>query len=167
MNAKAMGSSQSGHAGTAALYRGTPARYTEIRMTHRLATCLVLAALPAVLPAQGGGRVRPPDAVTCPRDRLTVYTGRVLSMDRRRDSTSLVIATDWKTTERVTISHPDGGDPAVSFLMKGKPFAVSDWPAIATDGKLRADARASAWVCGDGRNPVIDWEAKTTWGAGL
>ena len=128
--------------------------------------CLVLMVLPASPPAQGAGRVRPPDAVTCPRDNLTLYAGRVLAMDRQRDSTTLTIATDWKTTERVKITHPNSGDPAASFLMKGKPFVKADWALIATDGKLRDGARASAWVCSDGRNPVIDWEVKTRSGAG-
>jgi hypothetical protein len=112
-------------------------------------------AQPAAQAAQG--RLRPPEAVTCPRNDLTLYAGRVLSLDRQKDSTSLTIATDWKTTERVTIKHPGALDPIASFLMKGKPFAKDDWVDIMPEGKLRDGVRANAWVCSDGRT-VGDWE---------
>jgi len=117
----------------------------------------IIVALLASAAQVAPGRMRPPDAVTCPRNDLTVYTGRVTSWDRKADSTSLTIATDWKTTEHVVIRHP-GADAAASFLMKGKPFAKEDWAAISTGGNLKDTARASAWVCTDGRNPVVDWE---------
>jgi hypothetical protein len=119
-----------------------------------------LAAATVCTSAQQGapGRVRPPAAVTCDRNDLTVYTGRVTSWDRKADSTTLTIATDWKTTEQVVIKYPVGADPGGSFLMQGKSFAREDWARIATDGKLKDGARASAWVCRDGRNPIVDWE---------
>ncbi len=112
-------------------------------------------AQPAAQAAQS--RLRPPDAVTCPRNDLTLYAGRVLSLDRQKDTTSLTIATDWKTTERVTIKHAGATDPIASLLMKGKPFTKDDWTVIAPGGKLRDGVRANAWVCRDGRT-VVDWE---------
>lgn len=119
----------------------------------------VLGATTVGAIAQQGapGRVRAPDAVTCPRNDLTVYAGRVTDWDRKADSTSFTIATDWKTTEHVVIKHP-GADATASFLIKGKPFEKADWAAISADGKLKNGVRASAWVCRDGRNPIIDWE---------
>ena len=116
------------------------------------------AACVAGEPQRGTGRVRPPDAVTCPRDQLTVYTDRVLTLERRPDATTVTIATDWNTTERAVVRHADAGSPEAWFLIKGQPFASNDWDAIAPGGKLRENARASAWVCRDGRNPIVDWE---------
>lgn len=123
-----------------------------------MTTIRVALALIAVGGALASQRVRPPEAITCPRNDLTVYTGRVISWDRKPDTTSLTITTDWKTTEHVLIKHPAGADVAASFLMRGKPFVKDDWSVIAADGKLKDGVRASAWVCRDGRNPIIDWE---------
>jgi hypothetical protein len=108
--------------------------------------------------AQGGpGRLRPPEGVTCPRNDLTVYAGRVTSLERQKGTTSLTIATDSQTTERVTIRHPEAADPDASFLLKGKPFTKADWDAIAPKGTLRDGVRANAWVCRDGRNAIVDF----------
>ena len=102
------------------------------------------------------GRIRPPASVTCPRNDLTVYTGRVTKMERQKTETSFTIATDWKTTERVTVRHPDSADPDASFLFKGKPFGKADWDVIAPKGTLRDGIRANAWVCRDGR-VIVDF----------
>ncbi len=130
--------------------------------SSRAVTIAALAALgAAVSPAAAqrqAGRVRPPEAVTCPRNLLTLYAGRVVALSRQTGSTSLTIATDWNTIEHVTIKHPDAPDAAASFLMGGKAFAKEDWALIQPGGTLKAGARASAWVCSDGRAPVIDWE---------
>src|SRR5262245_23859822 len=107
------------------------------------AVVLVLASLSAGPAAQGRpGRVRPPESVTCPRDNLTVFTGRVTGMTRLADAASLTIATDWQTTERVVVRHPDSRDPDASFLMAGKPFVKADWETIAPKGTLRDGVRA-------------------------
>ena len=42
--------------------------------------------------------------------------------------------------------------------MAGEPFVEADWAVILTAGRLRAGARATAWVCADETNPKIDWE---------
>ena len=124
-----------------------------------LAPCLALALAAFPATQRGAARVRPPDAVTCPRDDVTLYAGKVTNLDRQRTATSLTIATDWNTTERVTIKHPEAADASAWFLMKGKAFAKGDWALIETGGKLRPGVRAAVWVCRDGRNPVVDWEA--------
>ena len=107
------------------------------------------------------GRMRPPESVTCPRNDLTVYAGRVTNLERQKAATTLTIATDWKTTERVTIRHPESADPDASFLMKGKPFAKADWDAIAPKGTLREGVRANAWVCRDGR-VIVDFTVQSS-----
>jgi hypothetical protein len=120
---------------------------------------LVAAAallLAAPLPQSEPGRMRPPENVTCPRNDLTVYAGRVTSLERQKNSTSLTIVTDWKTTERVTVRHSESADPDASFLLKGKPFAKADWDLIAPKGTVREGIRANAWVCRDGR-VIVDF----------
>jgi hypothetical protein len=103
-------------------------------------------------------RVRPPDGFECPLDWLTAYTGTVTRFSRERDQTVLEIRTDWDTTERVVIRHAGSDGPDRWFLLRGKPFAPDGWNAIESKpGQLRPRIRASAWICLDGQNPVVDW----------
>ena len=111
--------------------------------------------------AQRDMRVRPPAQLNCARDRyqLTSYTGVVTRFERRDDRTTLRINTDWDTTEDVEIVHK-GSDPARWFLFRGNPFVQADWSKITdASGQLHKGMRATAWVCSDGSNPIVDWEA--------
>ena len=103
-------------------------------------------------------RLRPPGQLTCPRDQLTSYTGRVVSFSRAAGRTTLRIRTDWETTERVIVKHPGTRDPSPRFLFGGEPFTSGDWVHIeAAGGHLRQDLRATAWVCTDG-SVLVDWK---------
>jgi hypothetical protein len=125
-----------------------------------VAAAAVLLTTPIAPLVQGDpGRLRPPESVTCPRNDLTVYAGRVTKMERLKSEISLTIVTDSKTTERVTIRHPDTADPDASFLFKGKPFARTDWDVIAPKGTLGEGIRANAWVCRDGR-VIVDFASQ-------
>ena len=95
------------------------------------------------------GRARPPDAVDLSPQQPDGLRRARHGLDRSKDATTLTIATDSKTTERVTIRHPESADPDKSFLLKGKPFASADWDVIAPKGTLREGIRANAWVCSD------------------
>ncbi len=116
-----------------------------------------LAAVPPTAALQHDGRLRPPGFVTCDRNHLTSYTGRVVSLDRSPDRTTLRIETDEATRESLVIRHP-GGDVRRFFRMDGEPFAEADWTKILADGRLRPGARATAWVCTGQENPIVDWE---------
>jgi hypothetical protein len=121
---------------------------------------LLALALLQPAPSKGNarqGRLRPPAFVTCDRNRLTSYTGRVVSLERGRGSTILRMETDENTREALVIRHPRG-DVLPYFRMAGEPFAESDWQAIVPAGRLRPGTRATAWVCADEANPKIDWE---------
>jgi hypothetical protein len=77
---------------------------------------------------------------------------------RTAQRTSLRIATDWQTIEEVMIRHPRAGSPSRWFLLEGQAFSEADWPRIEqTKGRLHTGLRVTAWVCDDGRNPIIDW----------
>jgi hypothetical protein len=103
-------------------------------------------------------RVRPPDGFECPLDWTTAYIGTVVRFSRERDRTVLDIRTDWDTTERVVVSHAGVDGPDRWFLLRGKPFGPEGWEAIeSTPGQLRPGTRASAWVCLDRSNPLVDW----------
>ena len=105
-------------------------------------------------------RVRPPSQIRCDRDRnhLTSYTGVVLSFARGTDRTTMRIRTDWDTTEEVVIAHKDSA-PARWFLLHGNPFEQADWARITDgNGQLLKNIRATAWVCSDGSNPIVDWD---------
>jgi hypothetical protein len=113
--------------------------------------------------AQDERRMRPPDVITCDRNHLTSYTGKVLSYSRRTGRTTLSIRTDWDTTETVTLNHPRSSNPAKWFLLRGETFKQSDWATIESSrSNLKPNMRVTAWVCDDGRNPIIDWQPSTT-----
>ena len=107
-------------------------------------------------------RVRPPDGFECPLDWTTNYTGVVTRFSRDRERTILEIRTDWDTVERVVIRHAETEGPERWFLLRGKPFGPDGWKAIELKpGQLRAGTRASAWICLDKQNPVVDWNPVT------
>ena len=125
--------------------------------------CAVLWALLLAPPiassslAQRAGRLRAPESFACDRNNLTVYTGVVISYQRRAGTTTLRIRTDEDTTERVSLTHPGSDDPSRFFRLRGEPFAPADWSRIESrKGVLRARTRAAAWVCSDGR-VLVDW----------
>jgi hypothetical protein len=104
-------------------------------------------------------RDRPSEYITCPRDHLTSYTGLVTGYRRENGRTSLTIRTDWDTTERVELKHPGTDDPSRWFLLRGRPFTPDDWKEIEVErGRLKPKMRASAWVCDDGTNAILDWD---------
>lgn len=126
-----------------------------------LATIALAGGAAAAQPPQreaGEARVRPPVQVDCPRDHLTLYGGKVTRYRRGPGRTVIRIRTDWDTTETIAIVHPGSDDPARWFLLEGGPFDASAWPQIEqSKGRLRTGMRAAAWICDDGRNPVVDW----------
>lgn len=103
-------------------------------------------------------RVRPPARVTCDRNNLTVYEGVVTSYKRRADRITLTIHTDSDTTETVTLKYARGSSPTRWFLLNGETFGRGDWSKIeASKGKLHPNMRVNAWICTDGKKPVLDW----------
>lgn len=127
-------------------------------MTRRR-TALGLLLAGAASAAIGQGRLRPPDATACPRDHLTSYDGRPLRYSRQTGRTRVTIRTDADTTETVLLRHPGSDDPSASFLLAGQPFQPGDWSRIEkSPGKLLPGLRVVAWVCDDGRPPVLDWQ---------
>jgi hypothetical protein len=117
-------------------------------------TPVLLAVVLAGLPEHAASRSAPPAAVGCPRDRLTSYTGRVVSYRRSTAVLSLSIRTDWNTTERVRLAPP-----ALNRMrLAGMPFTTEDWTRLEmSPDEPRPGLRATAWVCDDGP-PLIDWQ---------
>ncbi|MBV9211054.1 MAG: hypothetical protein JOZ52_10515 [Acidobacteria bacterium] len=106
----------------------------------------------------GQGRVSPPARITCDRNNLTVYEGKVISYTRRADRIIVKIHTDSDTDETVTLRYARGTSPARWFLLNGEAFERGDWSKIeSSKGKLYPNMRVNAWVCTDGRKPVLDW----------
>ena len=105
-----------------------------------------------------GSRTQVPSGLRCPRDRITSYAGTVIGYRRTHAQTWLRIATDWQTTEEVTVRHAGPGGAPPHFLIEGRAFTSADWPRIEQRaGRLHKDVRATAWVCDDGGSPVVDW----------
>ena len=127
-----------------------------MRIASTSSLLLVLAlSLPGSASAKpAGGRVMPPPQARCDSGDLTSYFGKVIGYRRQKDNVWLRIATDYDTIEVVTAPADTRG-----FLYQGGKFSAKDWPRIERKpGVLLAGVRATAWVCGDGRTPLlIDW----------
>ena len=125
-----------------------------------LLICLILSVRPDLsgLAAESSQRIRPPEKITCSRDHLTSFTGKVLSMKRQKGSTRMRMRTDEETSEQFTLRHASD-NPSQYFLMWGENFAENDWKRIeAGKNQLRPNLRATVWVCDNGENPVVDWQ---------
>jgi len=118
---------------------------------------LIVPAIALATPQARQGRQRAPESFACDRNDLTVYTGVVISYQRRLGTTTLRIRTDENTTEQVKLSHPSTDDPSTQFRMLGEPFTSADWSKIEErKGVLKKGTRAAAWVCTNGR-VMVDW----------
>ncbi len=119
-------------------------------------------ASPGRTAAQGssrGGRLRPPDNVTCPRNNLTSFTGRVTSYLRGNTQTVIRMRTDEETNEKFIIRHAPKDNPSRWYMLNAEPFQQGDWMLIeSSKNRVRPRTRATAWVCDDGTNPIIDWK---------
>ena len=125
-----------------------------------LLSCLLWSLQPHVVGFAAGSaqRLRPPEKITCSRDHLTSYSGKVLSMKRQRGSTRIRMQTDEETSEPFTLRHATD-NPSECFLMWGETFSERDWKRIETGkNQLRPGLRATVWVCDNGGNPVVDWQ---------
>lgn len=117
---------------------------------------------PAGATASRGGRLAPPAAVTCDRNKLTAYAGRIKSYKREKGKTTLVIDTSSGTTERVTLTHKNSDDASRFYLIDSTPFTARDWNRIERKkGELLTNMSAVAWVCRDG-STIVDWRPGTT-----
>lgn len=120
--------------------------------------CIAAIALSSVglwVAASAQGRLRPPAFVTCDRNHLTSFTGRVIALSRGSGTTSLGLDTDERTREQFTLRHP-GADASAWFYAAGRPFAPADWAALLPGGKLRVGTRATVWVCDNEANPRVE-----------
>lgn len=103
-------------------------------------------------------RVAPPSPLTCDRNHLTSFTGRVIRYRRANDRIVIRVRTDEETTENFTIRLARADDGSKHFLMRGQEFKAPDWKIVeASRTRLQPKMRAIVWVCDDGSAPVIDW----------
>jgi len=131
-------------------------------MNHRLHgrggwSVLIVALLCGSGAALAQGRLAPPAFVTCDRNALTSFKGRVVGLERGDRTTKLRMDTDDGTHERFTLRHARG--EAFRLMYRGgQPFREADWSQVATAGGVKPGARATVWVCTGAANPTIDWE---------
>ncbi|MBS1811487.1 MAG: hypothetical protein JST84_25215 [Acidobacteria bacterium] len=106
-------------------------------------------------------RLRPPSSLTCSRDHLTSYQGRILAYRRSKNIIFLRVRTDEATTETFTLKWKATEKAEKWFLLRGEEFKPEDWKLIeSAPGKLIAGTRMIVWVCDDGSKPVFDWRPK-------
>jgi len=163
-------SQQHGFQRVAVLHGGYPAWKDAGLPIEADQTVEFAESTPGGASASRGGRLAPPAAVSCDRNELTSYAGKVKSYKRQRGKTVLVIDTSAgtsadtsaDTTERVTLLHKGTDDPSRFYLIAGTPFTSRDWSRIERrKGELHPNMSAVAWVCSNGTS-IIDWRPGTT-----
>ncbi len=155
-------SKQHGFERVAVLHGGYPAWKDAGLPIEVIQTVEFAESMPGGASASRGGRLAPPAAVSCDRNQLTSYAGKVKSYKRQRGKTVLVIDTSADTTERVTLLHKGTDDPSRFYLIDGTPFTSRDWSRVERrKGQLHPNMSAVAWVCNDGTS-IIDWRPGTT-----
>jgi rhodanese-related sulfurtransferase len=153
---------QYGFTRVAVLHGGYPAWKDAGLPIEVIQTVEFEESTPGGASASRGGRLAPPAAVSCDRNQLTSYAGKVKSYKRQRGKTVLVIDTSADTTERVTLLHKGTDDPSRFYLIAGTPFTSRDWSRIErSKGQLHPNMSAVAWVCSNGTS-IIDWRPGTT-----
>jgi hypothetical protein len=126
-----------------------------MQLATRVSVAAIVLSSVASSPALAQGRLRPPAFVTCDRNHLTSFTGRVVTLSRDSETTKLRLDTDERTQEQFTLRHP-GADASAWFYASGKPFAPGDWATLLPAGKLRPGTRVTIWVCDNEPNPKVD-----------
>lgn len=126
---------------------------------------LTVAALCGANPRHAAGsrtqRARPPASLSCSRDHLTSFQGRVFQFTRGAQEITLGVRTDEDTTERVVLRWSSSEKAETWMLLRGEPFTTGHWNQIeSATGTLRPDTRVIVWVCDDGAKPVLDWRPK-------
>ena len=122
------------------------------------ALLLMMTLLTPLLQEARTGRLRPPEALTCDRNKLTSFTGKVTQWSRDSSTAHLRMNTDADTREDFTVRFEKGMPPEKWFLLGGRVFRPEDWSQVElAQGRLRAEIQATVWVCEGGANPVIDW----------
>lgn len=112
------------------------------------------------------GRLAPPAGVSCDRNKLTSYAGKVTKYRRQRGKTTLVMHTSADTIETVVVKHPRSSDPSRWYLIGGVPFTAADWNRIERrKGVLKPGTSAVAWVCTGGPT-IVDWRPGVTFDGG-
>jgi hypothetical protein len=123
-----------------------------------LAACGARASEPPGRPLQ---RLRPPASLTCSRDHLTSFQGRILDYKRGKQDLALRVRTDEATTESFSVKWNASEKAEMWFLLRGEEFTPGDWKLIeSAPGKLLDGMRVIVWVCDDGSKPVFDWRPK-------
>lgn len=122
--------------------------------------------------ARQGGRLRPPDSLTCDRNNTTSFTGRITAYSRTNSRIFIRVRTDEQTTEQFTIRLKRGEDASRKFLFEGEPFRAGDWKKVErARGILRPRMRATIWACRDERDDfhaeLIDWRPNQSGGSVL
>jgi hypothetical protein len=119
---------------------------------------LLLIVLAPVPQQSRTGRLRPPEAVTCDRNKLTAFSGVVTAWSRNDSAASLRMSTDADTRESFTIRFEKGTPQEKWFLRAGEVFRPEDWAKIEkSPGVIRPGIQATVWVCEGGVNPIVDW----------
>jgi hypothetical protein len=119
---------------------------------------IAILLLAVLAPQARQGRLRPPDTITCDRNKLTSFSGAVTQWSRDGSGARLAMNTDAGTRETFSIRFEKDAAPEKWFLLGGEIFSAKDWSKVeAAAGRVKPGIEATVWVCEGSANPVVDW----------
>jgi hypothetical protein len=119
---------------------------------------LLLLLLQPLIEQGRTARLRPPDSISCDRNKLTAFSGIVTQWSRDDSTARLGMTTDADAKETFVVRFEKGKASERWFLLEGQVFKPEDWKRVElSPGRLRPAIQAIAWVCEGDMNPVIDW----------
>lgn len=109
-------------------------------------------------PSAVGGRLAPPAALECDRNRLTSFSGTVADYERSDERIALTVETDAGTVEEFVLTFDRAVGPWSHFLLRGEPYPRGEWDRIEeAPSRLHPDLGIIVWVCRGDPDPVFDW----------
>ena len=100
-------------------------------------------------------RLMPPAALSCDRDHLTSFEGRLERLELGDAYHRAVLRTDWDSME--TFELPFEGDEPC-YLLDGQVMAPGTWRELLPDPEHPpAGLRVIAWVCEAPATVTLDW----------
>ncbi|MBY6190695.1 hypothetical protein KUV22_09740 [Microbulbifer agarilyticus] len=119
--------------------------------------CMLSLVAPLEVAAQ---RLAVPEYVTCDRNQLTSWQGEITRVTRQGNGIDLAIATDYGTSESLTMTGASWEEVLAQFRLAGRPFRADDWDRLFdTEGNHQPGLRAIVWLCqAADQQPIVNWQ---------
>ncbi len=126
-----------------------------------IATAVFASTVSGVANAHGNEkRMRVPDYVSCDRNEVTSYMGKVKHYSRTDELLSITVDTDFGTVYKLELAGLSEQEVIDLFKLNGKPFKAQDFPLLEDNlGVVDKRTTVAIWECSTpGVKPIVSWK---------